>query len=37
VTSFAELNKAYLHQATPTNLPNVFSAFPLLDIEPYRY
>lgn len=37
VTSFAELNKAYLRQATPTNLPNVFSAFPLLDIEPYRY
>jgi glycolate oxidase len=37
VTSFSELNKAYLHQAMPTNLPNVFSAFPLLDIEPYRY
>jgi glycolate oxidase len=37
VTSFAELNQTYLHHATPTNLPNVFSAFPLLDIEPYRY
>jgi glycolate oxidase len=37
VTSFAELDKSYLHQATPTNLPHVFSAFPLLDIEPYRY
>ena len=37
VTSFAELNKSYLHQATPTNLPHAFSAFPLLDIEPYRY
>jgi len=37
VTSFAELNKSYLHAATPTNLPSVFSAFPLLDIEPYRY
>jgi isopentenyl diphosphate isomerase/L-lactate dehydrogenase-like FMN-dependent dehydrogenase len=37
VTSFAELNKSYLHPATPTNLPSVFSAFPLLDIEPYRY
>ncbi|MDP3692574.1 alpha-hydroxy acid oxidase [Bradyrhizobium sp.] len=37
VTSFAELNKSYVHQATPTNLPHVLSAFPLLDIEPYRY
>jgi isopentenyl diphosphate isomerase/L-lactate dehydrogenase-like FMN-dependent dehydrogenase len=37
VTSFAELNKSYLHPAPPTNLPSVFSAFPLLDIEPYRY
>jgi glycolate oxidase len=37
VTGFAELNKAYLHPATPTNLPHVFSAFPLLEIEPYRY
>jgi glycolate oxidase len=37
VTSFAELDKSYLHQAMPTNLPSVFSAYPLLDIEPYRY
>jgi glycolate oxidase len=37
VTSFGELDKSYLHPATPTNLPGVFSAFPLLDIEPYRY
>ena len=37
VTKFAELDKSYLHAATPTNLPHVFSAFPLLDIEPYRY
>jgi glycolate oxidase len=37
VTSFAELDKSYLHQAAPSNLPSVFSAFPLLDIEPYRY
>ncbi|MFH1343565.1 MAG: alpha-hydroxy acid oxidase [Pseudomonadota bacterium] len=37
VTSFAELDKSYVHPATPTNLPHVFSAFPLLDIEPYRY
>jgi glycolate oxidase len=37
VRNFGELDKAYLHQAAPTNLPHVFSAFPLLDIEPYRY
>jgi glycolate oxidase len=37
VGSFAELDKSYLHPATPTNLPHVFSAFPLLEIEPYRY
>ena len=37
VTSFSELDKSYLHPATPANLPHVFSAFPLLDIEPYRY
>ena len=37
VTKFADLDRSYLHPATPTNLPNVFSAFPLLDIEPYRY
>jgi len=37
VTKFAELDKSYLHPAAPTNLPNVFSAFPLFDIEPYRY
>jgi glycolate oxidase len=37
VNSFAELDKSYLHAATPTNLPHVLSAFPLLEIEPYRY
>jgi isopentenyl diphosphate isomerase/L-lactate dehydrogenase-like FMN-dependent dehydrogenase len=37
VTKFAELDKTYLHPAMPTNLPHVLSAFPLLDIEPYRY
>ena len=37
VRSFAELDKSYLQLATPTNLPHVFSAFPLLEIEPYRY
>ena len=37
VTRFAELDKSYLHPASPANLPHVFSAFPLLEIEPYRY
>ncbi|HYW64980.1 MAG TPA: alpha-hydroxy acid oxidase [Bradyrhizobium sp.] len=37
VTSFADLDKSYLHAAMPANLPDVFSAFPLLNIEPYRY
>jgi isopentenyl diphosphate isomerase/L-lactate dehydrogenase-like FMN-dependent dehydrogenase len=37
VNSFTELDKSHLHTATPTNLPDVFSAFPLLAIEPYRY
>jgi len=37
VTKFAELDKSYLHQATPVNMPSVFSAYPLLEIEPYRY
>jgi glycolate oxidase len=37
VTSFGELDKSYLHPASATNMPSVFSAYPLLDIEPYRY
>ena len=37
VTSFAGLDKSCLHPATATNMPDVFSAFPLLNIEPYRY
>jgi glycolate oxidase len=37
VTSFAEVNKSYLHAAPPANLPHVLSAFPLLEISPYRY
>jgi glycolate oxidase len=36
-TSFAGLDKSYLHPATATNAPSVFSAYPLLDIDPYRY
>jgi glycolate oxidase len=37
VTSFAELNKSYLHAAAPANVPHVLSAFPLLEVAPYRY
>jgi glycolate oxidase len=37
VNTFAELDASYLHAAAPTNPPHVFSAFPLLEIEPYRY
>jgi isopentenyl diphosphate isomerase/L-lactate dehydrogenase-like FMN-dependent dehydrogenase len=36
-TNFASLDKSYLHAAAPTAPAGVFSAFPLLDIEPYRY
>jgi glycolate oxidase len=37
VTSFAELTREHLHAAPPANPPHVFSAFPLLKIEDYRY
>ena len=35
--SFAELDSSYLHAAMPANVPHVLSAFPLLEIENYRY
>jgi glycolate oxidase len=35
--SFAELDKSFLHAASPTTAPSVFSAFPLLEIAPYKY
>ena len=37
VTSFAEVDRSYLTPAPPVTVPHVFSAFPLLEIEPYRY
>jgi isopentenyl diphosphate isomerase/L-lactate dehydrogenase-like FMN-dependent dehydrogenase len=37
VTSFAKLDASYLHATAPTNPPHVLSAFPLLDVPPYRY
>jgi len=37
VNNFAELDRTYLHDAPPANVPHVLSAFPLLKIEDYRY
>jgi len=38
VNSFADLNKDYLHVNAPVvTVPSVFSAFPLLTIDPWRY
>jgi glycolate oxidase len=37
VTSFAKLDRSYLHAAAPANAPHVFSAFPLWEQQPYRY
>jgi isopentenyl diphosphate isomerase/L-lactate dehydrogenase-like FMN-dependent dehydrogenase len=36
-TSYGKLDSSYLHATAPAHPANVFSAFPLLDIEPYRY
>jgi glycolate oxidase len=36
--SFAELNKAHLHSPAPVvTAPHIFSAFPLLKIDDWRY
>jgi glycolate oxidase len=37
VTSYGKLDASCLHAAAPANPANVFSAFPHLHIEPYRY
>jgi isopentenyl diphosphate isomerase/L-lactate dehydrogenase-like FMN-dependent dehydrogenase len=37
ITNFADLNRSHLHAAPATNPPHVFSAFPLLELEDYRY
>jgi isopentenyl diphosphate isomerase/L-lactate dehydrogenase-like FMN-dependent dehydrogenase len=37
VTKFADLNRSHLHAAPSAAPPHVFSAFPLLEIEDYRY
>jgi len=37
VTGYGKLDASCLHAAPPANPPSVFSAFPLLDIAPYRY
>ena len=37
VGKFAELDRSCLHQAESVTVPHVLSAFPLLEIEDYRY
>ena len=37
VAKFAELDRSYLHHARPVTPPHVLSAFPLLEVEDYRY
>src|SRR5258707_9725694 len=37
VNNFVELDRTYLHAAPPANAPHRLSAFPLLEIEDYRY
>ena len=37
VTTFGKLDRSYLHPAAPANAPHVLSAFPLWEVEPYRY
>jgi isopentenyl diphosphate isomerase/L-lactate dehydrogenase-like FMN-dependent dehydrogenase len=37
VTKLGDLGKQHLHPAPPTNPPHVFSAFPLLKIEDWKY
>jgi glycolate oxidase len=37
VTRFADLEPACLHPAPPVTSPHVLSAFPLLQVEDYRY
>ncbi|MGE0749075.1 MAG: alpha-hydroxy acid oxidase [Variibacter sp.] len=37
VNRFKELDGSYLHATMPTNAPHVLSAFPLLEVAPYRY
>jgi isopentenyl diphosphate isomerase/L-lactate dehydrogenase-like FMN-dependent dehydrogenase len=37
VTSYGKLDRSYLHAAAPANPAHVFSAFPHLEIAPYKY
>jgi isopentenyl diphosphate isomerase/L-lactate dehydrogenase-like FMN-dependent dehydrogenase len=37
VASFGKLDASCLHAAPPTSPPHALSAFPLLEIERYRY
>ena len=37
LTGFGKIDRSYLHPAAPANAPHVLSAFPLWEVEPYRY
>ena len=37
VTKYSELDRSYVRPAAPANVPHVLSAFPLLQIDEYRY
>ena len=37
VCRLADLDRSYFHPTIPTTTPHVLSAFPLLEITPYRY
>jgi glycolate oxidase len=37
VAKIEDVDRTYLHPATPVTLPHVLSAFPLLEVAPYRY
>jgi isopentenyl diphosphate isomerase/L-lactate dehydrogenase-like FMN-dependent dehydrogenase len=37
VGTLAGLDRSYLHRAEPVSPPHVLSAFPLLEVEDYRY
>jgi hypothetical protein len=37
VTSLQQLDKSYVAASTPTNLPGVHSAFPLLNLDDKGY
>jgi glycolate oxidase len=37
VNRLSDVNRSYLHPVAPVTVPHVLSAFPLLEVTPYRY